>query len=397
MPRASQEPAGTLVPPHPGTPPLTHPDLASLGWSDHFARQIDPPAPGASPVSPARLVGVERDHVIALDPARAGGEPLRLAVPRDGATNAAAEGATDGAIGGGTGGLAVGDWVLQDGHRVTRRLAPRTEIARRVAGDTSRRQLIVANVDALAVVTSCNADFSPARIERYLAVAASAGCLPLIVLTKADLAADALAAEAFRRDAQRLSALAAVLLLDARDGQDARRLDPWCGPGRTLALVGSSGVGKTTLQNHLTGVEALTQGVREDDAKGRHTTTARTLRRTLAGGCLIDTPGMRELGLVDAAAGVAEVFADVEELARGCRFRDCTHAGEPGCAVQAAVASGRLDAERVRRHEKLAREERFNSEALHERHARARAFGKVHRQIKPKGERWRGGSGAWDD
>ncbi len=372
---------------------MTHPHLTALGWSDHFARQLDAQAPAAQApdaqdpaaqgldVCPARLVGVERDHVIALDPAR-GEEPLRLVVPREGT-----------AIEGGTGGLAVGDWVLQDGQRVARRLAPRTEIARRVAGDTSRRQLIVANVDALGVVTSCNADFSPARLERYLAVAASAGCLPIIVLTKADLAADA---DDYRRQAQRLSPLATVLLLDARDAEDARRLDPWCGPGQTLALVGSSGVGKTTLQNHLTGTEALTQGVREDDAKGRHTTTARTLRRTLAGGCLIDTPGMRELGLVDAAEGVAEVFADIEAIAQGCRFRDCTHHGEPGCAVQAAVASGRLDEERVRRHEKLAREERFNSEALHERHARFRAFGKMHKDIKARGTR-RGPQAAWDD
>ncbi len=382
MPRASQEPAGPLAPPHPGTPPLTHPNLAGLGWSDHFARQLDG-APDA--LAPARLVGVERDHVTALDPARGSGlgeQPLRLVVPREGT-----------AIAGGTGGLAVGDWVLQDGQRVARRLAPRTEIARRVAGDTSRRQLIVANVDALAVVTSCNADFSPARLERYLAVAASAGCLPLIVLTKADLSPDS---DDYRGQAQRLSPLATVLLLDARNAEDARRLDPWCGPGQTLALVGSSGVGKTTLQNHLTGTEALTQGIREDDGKGRHTTTARTLRRTLAGGCLIDTPGMRELGLVDARQGVAEVFADIEAAAQGCRFRDCTHHGEPGCAVRAAVEAGALDEDRVRRHEKLAREERFNSEALHERHARFRAFGKMHKDVKARGTR-RGPRAAWDD
>lgn len=344
--------------------------MTGLGWSSHFARQV------AEGDRAARLAGVERDHVIALAP-----DPLRLIVPRE--------------LGeGGTGGLAVGDWVLHDRARVARRLEPRTEIARRVAGDTSRRQLVAANVDALAVVTSCNQDFNVARIERYLAVAAASGCLPLIVLTKADLAGDA---EGFARQARRLSPLAPVLTLDARDPEEARRLDPWCGPGATLALVGSSGVGKTTLQNALTGVEALTRGIREDDARGRHTTTARTLRRTLAGGCLIDTPGMRELGLVDAAEGVAEVFADIEDLAAACRFRDCTHESEPGCAVQAAVAGGTLEADRVARHRKLAREERFNTEARHEAHARARAFGKMHRQVKARGARFRGTDAAWDD
>lgn len=348
---------------------MIHPDLASLGWSDHFAGQFDD-----GPHAPARLIGVERDHVMALDPAH-GPDPLRLVVPRE--------------LGeAGTGGLAVGDWVLHDEAQVLRRLAPTTEIARRVAGDTSRRQLIVANVDALAVVTSCNADFSAARIERYLSVAASAGCQPLLVLTKPDLAGDA---APFEKEARGLSSTAPVLVLDARDPEAARLLDPWCGPGRTLALVGSSGVGKTTLQNALTGTLALTRDIREDDAKGRHTTTARTLRRTLAGGCLIDTPGMRELGLVDARAGVAEVFADVEEVARGCRFRDCTHHDEPGCAVRAAVEAGRLDEARVRRHEKLAREERLNSEALRDRQVRLAAGARAPRPGKPRPRRWDAG------
>ena len=216
----------------------------------------------------------------------------------------------------------------------------------------------------------------------------------MIVLTKADLAADA---DDLRRQAQALSPLAAVMTLDARDPDEARRLDPWCGPGSTLALVGSSGVGKTTLQNHLTGVEALTRAIREDDAKGRHTTTASTLRRTLAGGCLIDTPGMRELGLIDASVGVAEVYGDIEAIAQGCRFRDCTHHEEPGCAVRAAVAAGTLDEARVRRHEKLAAEERFNTEALHVRHARMKAFGKMHRQIKARGVRDRGATAASEE
>ena len=328
---------------------LSHDDLSGLGWTPHFARQLDPSEPGR----PARVSGVERSHVYALGP-----DPLRLLVP----------------LPGGTGGVAVGDWVLHDGASVLRRLDPATEIVRRNAGDTSRRQLIAANVDTLGIVTSCNADFNPARLERYLAVASSAGSRPLVILTKADQAFDP---DRYVAEARALSPLVEAVALNARDPDAVSRLAPWCGPGQTLALVGSSGVGKTTIQNALTGIEAATQGIREDDAKGRHTTTARALRRTLAGGCLIDNPGIRELGLVDAAEGVAEVFADLEKLAAACRFRDCSHENEPGCAIQAAIAEGTLDPDRLKRWRKLEREDRLHTESLHERHARARTWAKA--------------------
>jgi ribosome biogenesis GTPase len=330
---------------------LSQDDLSGLGWTHHFARQLDDSEPGR----PARVSAVERSHVAALGP-----EPLRLLVP----------------LPGGTGAIAVGDWVLHDGASVLRRLDPATEIVRKNAGDTSRRQLIAANVDTLGIVTSCNADFNPARLERYLAVASSAGCRPLVILTKADQAEDP---DRYLAQACALSPLVEAVALNARDPGEVARLAAWCGPGQTLALVGSSGVGKTTIQNGLTGVAAATGGIREDDAKGRHTTTARALRRTLAGGCLIDNPGIRELGLVDAAEGVAEVFADLEELAATCRFRDCTHDREPGCAVQAAIAAGTLERDRLKRWQKLEREDRLHTESLHERHARTRAWAKATR------------------
>lgn len=325
------------------------PALAALGWTSHFADQIDP----TEPLRPARLSAVERAHVTALDP-----EPLRLLVP----------------LAGGTGGLAVGDWVLTDGVSVLRRLDPATEIIRRHAGDDSRRQLIAANVDTLGVVTSCNADFNPARLERYLAVAMQAGCAPLVIVTKADQTDDP---GRYIAEAEALSPLVQAIALNAKDPGEVARLSDWCGPGQTLALVGSSGVGKTTIQNALTGVEAATQGIREDDAKGRHTTTARSLRRTLAGGCLIDTPGIRELGLVDAAEGVEEVFSDLSDLASACRFNDCSHDREPGCAVRAAIAAGTLDEARLTRWRKLEREDRLHTESARERHQRTRAWGKL--------------------
>jgi ribosome biogenesis GTPase len=321
--------------------------LASLGWTDHFARQTE----GADPaLRPARLTGIERSRVTALTPDGA----LAL-IPHQAA-----------------GSLAVGDFVLQDGVAVRQRLTPLTELARVAPG--GGRQLIAANVQTLAIVTSCNADFNPARLERYLALALASGCLPLIVLTKADMTQDP---GAYARKAGRLSPLVTAVTLDARDPDQAAALAPWAGPGQTLALVGMSGVGKTTLQNALTGAAALTAEIREDDARGRHTTTSRALRPTLAGGWLIDTPGMRELGLAEAADGLAQAFAEITDLAGRCRFRDCQHDGEPGCAVTAAIAAGELDEGRLRRFQKLRREDDRATESWHERHERARGWARA--------------------
>jgi len=325
---------------------VTQHDLAGLGWSAHFARQIQ------SDETPARISAVRRDRLEALSPQG----PLSLMTTRE------------------TGGFAVGDWVVYADHRVERRLEPLTSIGRRAAGEEAKGQIIATNVDTLGIVTSCNADFNPARLERYLAICAAGGALPLIILTKADLATDA---EDYRQRAQRLSPLATAVAINACDPEDVARLEPWCRNGQTLALVGSSGVGKTTIQNSLTGIADATQGIREDDAKGRHTTTSRALRPTLAGGWLIDTPGMRELRLTDAADGIDQVFADVTELANACRFSDCRHETEPGCAVLSAIEDGRLDPARFARWQKLQREDQYNTEAVHEAHARYRRFSKM--------------------
>ena len=331
--------------------------LAGLGWSAHFERQLD----DATPDSPARLAEVARDHVIALTETG----PLPLVTPDQ------------------TGNYAVGDWVLHDGLRVTERLDRLTELRRKAAGPQAEHQLIAANVDTLGIVTSCNADFNVARLERYLALAAQAGCLPLIILTKADLTDDA---RDFERKAERLSPLVSAISLNAKDESEAARLAAWCGDGQTLALVGSSGVGKTTLQNHLTGLSEVTQDIREDDAKGRHTTTARAMRPTLHGGWLIDTPGVRELALADASDGIDAVFAEITELATQCRFNDCAHDTEPGCAITAAIQSGDLDADRLIRWQKLQREDQYNSETIAEARARYRRLNKLHRAGKARSE-----------
>ncbi|MBM1222137.1 ribosome small subunit-dependent GTPase A [Ponticoccus sp. SC2-23] len=332
-------------------------ELAVLGWTDHFARQINDETVGA----PARVIEVSRDHLTVLTPEG----QITLVTPDE------------------TGLYAVGDWVLHDGSRVITRLDRMTEIVRKAAGPQAGRQLIAANVDTLAVVTSCNADFNEARLERYLAMTAQAGCLPLIVLTKADLSDDA---DELVKRAARLSPLVTAIAINAKDPEDANRLAPWCSKGQTLALVGSSGVGKTTLQNHLTGLSELTQDIREDDAKGRHTTTARALRPTLAGGWLIDTPGIRELALTDASDGIDAVFAEITDLAGQCRFNDCAHESEPGCAIKAAIEAGDLDPDRLERWRKLQREDRFNSESVAEARARFRKLGKMYRIGKDRGE-----------
>jgi len=263
---------------------LTPLSLADLGWSAHFAAQVSDET-----AHPARLSAVARDRITGLTPDGA----LQLLPPPEIPTGA----------------FAVGDWVLFDPGRgrILRRLTALTELGRRAAGTRAGHQLIAANVDTLGIVTSCNADFNAARLERYLALAATAGCLPLVILTKADRCADP---RSYVRQAERLSPLVTALALDATDRVQADALAPWCRGGQTLALVGSSGVGKSTLLNALGDQHAPTQGIREDDAKGRHTTTARGLFRTRAGGWLIDTPGMRALRLADARAGnVVEAVA----------------------------------------------------------------------------------------
>ncbi|UWQ04304.1 ribosome small subunit-dependent GTPase A [Aliiroseovarius crassostreae] len=324
--------------------------LKDLGWSNHFARQLE----DANAQTPFRISEVHRDRLSALG---ADGELTLITTDHS------------------TGDFAVGDWVLaDDASRITHLFDRQTELKRRAAGTDARMQLIAANVDVLFITSSCNADFNPARVERYLALAHEAGCFAVLVLTKADLCDDP---RVVIREAERLAPALPVLAVNALDPEGIAQLESWLPAGQTAALVGSSGVGKTTLMNGLCDLHDATQGIREDDAKGRHTTTARSLRPTRKGAWLIDTPGMRALRLADAGEGIDALFDDIVTLTASCRFSDCQHEGEPGCAVQAAISDGGLDPDRLKRWRKLQAEDRRNTETLAEARARDKAFGKM--------------------
>lgn len=257
----------------------------------------------------------------------------------------------------------AGDWVAAEPRTgpepaLIQRVLPRaTAFIRKAAGRGGGAQVVAANVDVAFLVASLNADLSLRRLERYLALAYESGARPVIVLTKADLTERAAEHVA---EVKAMAADAPVLAVSARTGLGLDALAAHLEPGRTAVLLGMSGAGKSTLVNALAGQERMATGeIRENDARGRHTTTHRELVLLPGGGLILDTPGMRELGLWDAEGGLSAAFPDIEALAAQCRFRDCRHQGEPGCAVRAAVEDGRLDRARLASYEKLQAELAF--------------------------------------
>jgi len=320
--------------------------LESLGWRQHFADAFAPHA--ALGLAAGRVAVEHRGHYLVYT---AGGETLaslagRLMKEREATTERPA----------------VGDWVALRSNEAGKRaviaavLPRQTVFLRKRAGRTSEEQVLAANVDTVFIVTAIGPDLNARRIERYLSLAWESGARPVVVISKADLETSAAETDALIGE---IALSAPVHRVSNVTRAGLRDLERYLAPGHTVALLGSSGVGKSTLVNSLAGEERQRVADVRANAKGRHTTTHRELIRLSGGGLLLDTPGMRELALFDSDAGVDEVFPEIATLAAGCRFSDCAHTGEPGCAVEAAVAAGELALERLESYRKLAAEARY--------------------------------------
>lgn len=326
--------------------------LSPWGWQPFFQQQLS--LDEWETTQAARVTSVERSNLFLTT----GNEPFSIPVTPNMPP------------------VTVGDWLLLDEDTRFQRLLDRSTVfSRKAAGSKIDTQLIAANVDTVFVVSSLNQDFNLNRIERFLALVKEASAEAVVVLTKMDQRDDP---QAFAQQVQKLDPLLNVVTTNALDSESLSQLEPWCTTGKTVAFLGSSGVGKSTLINTLSEKNVQeTSSIREDDSKGRHTTTSRSLHQLEHGGLVIDTPGMRELQLHHCEHGIEETFTDVIELSQSCKFSDCQHDQEPGCAVQQAITSGELDSRRLRNYQKLMREQAFNNETLAERRARDRDFGKM--------------------
>jgi ribosome biogenesis GTPase / thiamine phosphate phosphatase len=352
--------------------------LEKYGWNDRFAAAFAEIA--AAGRIPARVV-LEHTHI------------YRVAI-EDGETLARVSGRLRHRAGIRSEFPAVGDWValepVADGDARIHAVLPRvSRFSRRAAGDATEEQVVAANIDVVFLVGGLDRDFNPRRLERYLVVAWESGATPVILLNKADLVD---APEQYADQVRAIAPGVDVHALSARDPQTLDVVRQYLSVGRTAALLGSSGVGKSTIVNRLVGFDLLrTQDVRVTDNRGRHTSTARQLVLLESGGILIDTPGMRELQLWESGDALGDTFADIVSTAASCRFRDCRHLQEPGCAVRAAVASGTVPAARLESFHKLAaerehQERQLDARALIDDKRNARVMGKaLRKRLKEKG------------
>ncbi|MEO8560935.1 MAG: ribosome small subunit-dependent GTPase A [bacterium] len=341
------------------------PALLALGWSTSRAREAESRL-GASRLA-ARVIAQHRDRYVV------GTEHGDTSAILPGRSRVQSTSAIDRP--------AVGDWVAVRASsaelEVIEAILPRSSaFVRQIAGDTTQAQVVAANIDVALIATSVNGDLNPRRLERYVTLAWESGAMPVVLLTKADLAeSDEVAAA--RCTVASVAPGVEVVAISTLEGTGLDELTPLLRPGQTAVLVGSSGVGKSTLVNALLDETRLRTHDVRDDGKGRHTTTHRELVRLASGALLIDTPGMRELQLWSDGSGVAAAFSDVEALAEHCRFRDCAHMTEPDCAVLAALESGELDAARLESYRALMREV-----AWLERRTDALASAEARRQVR---------------
>ncbi|QNM97653.1 ribosome small subunit-dependent GTPase A [Chitinimonas koreensis] len=344
--------------------------LRAIGLTQYLINQLhalaEPPRPGSALM---RIVEVQRDHLTVHD---GHGERQARALPR---LTAMLQAHADA--------LAVGDWVVAETHAgeecwIATRLEPLTQLARRA--NDGRRQMLASNVDTALLLMGLDLDYNPRRLERYLALTQAAGLEAVAVLTKADVgdAVEQRMAELHARLPRRIP----VLALNGQDASAREALAPWLGAGQTLVLLGSSGAGKSTLSNTLLMAEAqLTGGVRRGDGRGRHTTTARSLHCLPGGACIIDTPGLRTWRPDADETEVAASFDDIAALAGRCRFRDCRHRDEPGCAVRETVP-----ADRLLNYHKLLREARRGQQTALERKAETAKWKAIGKAGRARGE-----------
>lgn len=320
--------------------------LTSYGWSERLQDAFSPYA--AQGLVPGRIIIQQRGGYRVITEAgevdaRASGALMRETTE--------------------SGRPTAGDWVALEARpgettALVRQVLPRaTAFIRKASGTRGGAQVVAANADVAFLVASLNADLNLRRLERYLATTYESGAQPVVVLTKADLAEDP---DRIVAEVQAVAFDVPVLVISSKTGQGLDTVFQHLKPGQTAVLLGSSGAGKSTLLNALAGEERMDTGaIREADDRGRHTTTHRELILLPSGGLILDTPGMRELGLWEADAGVAAAFEDVEALTAACRFSDCKHGREPGCAVRAAIAAGELPEDRWRAYQKLQAELSF--------------------------------------
>ncbi|MDG2090432.1 MAG: ribosome small subunit-dependent GTPase A [Gammaproteobacteria bacterium] len=330
--------------------------LANLGWQPFFQQQLLLEELGS--FSPARII--EQHKSIFEVATESGVQTLTISNSMPSFT--------------------VGDWILLDETGNFSKILERQSCFRRKApGAKVSEQLIAANVDTAFIVCSLNQDFNLNRIERYLSLVYEAGAEPVIVLSKLDLCAEP---ESYKEQVQMLNSALCLEMINSLDSKSVSALQPWCQIGRTIVMLGSSGSGKSTLTNMLLGIEAQeTSAIREDDAKGRHTTTRRSLLSMPQGAMIIDTPGMREIQLSGYEDGVAETFSDIEALSKECKFSDCQHESEPDCKVQSALESGELDERRLKNYLKLSREQALNAASISQRREADKKTGRFYKKV----------------
>ena len=339
--------------------------LTGLGWQTYFQQQLS--LDDWDETIPARVVEQYKSEVTVATGSDVFNIALLATMPE----------------------MVVGDWLLLDSQQhLLRVLDRKTCFSRKAAGSKLKKQLISANVDTAFIMSSMNDDFNLNRIERFLSLVNESGAEPVVVLSKSDQSESP---ESYTAKVQELDPFLMVEAINCLDPESVHQLSPWIKEGTTIAVLGSSGVGKSTLINTLLGEDRQsTGGIREDDDKGRHTTTRRSLIALDAGGLILDTPGMREIQMADCKEGIATTFSDIEAYANQCKFSNCQHQTEPGCAVQKAVGTGEIDQRRLNNYLKLLREEAINSASLSERRANDKALGKFYKHTLSQAHQLKG-------